>query len=81
MTSEAGKKGYPKSVKLGPDVNEYGNERVYLITRDDANKIAKEFPKSFRFKPAFAPETEGEQLFYVNVNYGEQHIIFAVKKS
>jgi hypothetical protein len=72
---------HPKSVKLGPDVNGYGAERVYRVTREEANKIAKEFPKSFRFKPPFAPETEGEQLFYVNVGHGEQHIIFAVKKS
>jgi hypothetical protein len=71
---------YPESVKLGQDVNDYGKERVYRVTREDATKIAKEFPKSFRFKPPFAPETEGEQLFYMNVNHGAQHIIFAVRK-
>jgi hypothetical protein len=71
---------YPQSVKLGRDVNGYGNERVYRVTREEANKIADEFPKSFPFKPPFAPETEGEQLFYVNVSHGEQHFIFVVRK-
>ena len=72
---------YPKSVNLGPDLNGYGGVRIYRVTREQANQIAKEFPKSFPAKPPFVEETEGEQLFYMNVSHGKQHFIFAITKN
>ncbi len=72
---------YPKNLDTTSDVFGYGGVRIYPITKDQADAIAKEFPKSFGFKPPYRPPVEGDQLFYMNVNHGEQHFIFLLPKS
>jgi len=48
--------------------------RIYRITPDGAQKIIKQFPEAFRYKLSFA----STDLFYMNVNHGEQHQVFSV---
>jgi hypothetical protein len=67
---------YPKGVDEYKEVYGYGGVRIYQVSEDEGNDIGKEFPKSFRFNPQFAKPAEGEQLFYMNVNHGEQHFLF-----
>jgi hypothetical protein len=69
---------YPKDFKNFKEVYGYGGIRIYQVSEDEGNEIAKEFPKSFRFKPPFRPATKGEQSFYMNINHGEQHFIFSL---
>ena len=70
---------YPKDIKKYKEVYGYGEIRIYRVSEDEGNEIAKEFPRSFRFKPPFAtPVKKDEQLFYMNINHGEQHFIFSV---
>ena len=73
-----GAESYPKNINTYKEVYGYGGNRVYQISEDDANEITKEFPKDFRHKPPFAPLVEGEKIFYMNINRGEQHIIFTL---
>lgn len=74
-------KVYPKNLDTTSDVFGYGGVRIYPITKDLADEIAKEFTKSFPFKPPYRPPGENDQLFYMNVNHGEQHFIFSLPKT
>lgn len=69
---------YPKDYMKFKEVYGYGGIRIYQVSEDEGKKIAKEFPKSFRFNPPFRSPAEKEQLFYMNVNHGEQHFIYSL---
>ncbi len=71
-------KGYPKGFAGHKEVYGYGGIRIYQVSEGEAKEIVKEFPKSFTSTPAFAPLTEKEQLFYMNMNHGEQHFLFSL---
>jgi hypothetical protein len=68
--------GYPKNLDLTITVYSHGGVRIYPVSRDQAEEITKEFPKAFKFR--LAPSFEGERLFYMNINHGEQHVIFSI---
>jgi hypothetical protein len=70
---------YPKNVKQYKEVYGYGGIRIYKVSESEGREITEEFPKSFRFKPPFAvPVEKDEQLFYMNINHGEQHLVFSL---
>lgn len=71
---------YPKKYMQFKEVYGYGGVRIYKVTEDEAKEIAKEFPEAFKFKPPFAAPAKGEPLYYMNVNHGEQHVIFSVSE-
>jgi hypothetical protein len=71
-------KNYPKNIKDYKEVHGYGGIRIYRVSEQEGKEIAKEFPNSFRFNPPFRLPTENEQVFYMNVNHGEQHFIFSL---
>jgi hypothetical protein len=74
---------YPKNLDTTTESDGYGygGVRIYPITKGLADEIVKEFPKHFKFKPAFHPDVTNRQLFYMNVNHGEQHFIFSLSNS
>jgi hypothetical protein len=72
---------YPSEFKNFREVHGYGGVRIYRVSKAEADKIAKEFPSSFRFKPAFREAEDSDQLYYMNVSHGEQHFIFPLPKS
>ena len=70
-------KNYPKNAAKYKEVYGFGGIRIYQVSEEEGKEIAKEFPKSFTFKTPFAvPVKKNEQLFYMNVNHGEQHFLF-----
>jgi len=69
---------YPKNLNTVNELNDYGEVRIYAVTKEEANEIAKEFPGHFQYKPAFNPDFENRQLFYMNVSHGKQHFIFSL---
>ncbi len=69
---------YPKDFMTFKEVYGYGGIRIYKVSEDEGKKIAKQFPNSFRFNPPFRSPAENEQLFYMNINHGEQHLIFSL---
>jgi hypothetical protein len=73
-------KQYPSEFKNFKEVYGYGGIRIYKVSEAEAKKIAKEFPSSFPFKPAFRDAEDCDQLFYMNVSHGEQHLIFSLPK-
>lgn len=71
---------FPKDFDTTEPVYGHGGVLIYRISRDQALKIAKQFPKDFSAKPPLASPIEGEQLFYMNINHGERHIVFSIGK-
>ena len=67
---------YPREYKNYKEVYGYGDIRIYQVSEDEANEIAKEFPQDFKYTPPF--DAKGGQLFYMNINHGEQHIVFSI---
>jgi hypothetical protein len=72
------KQEYPKNFKEYKEVYGYGGIRIYEVSEDEAKSIAKQFPQKFKYKPPFAPFVEDERVFYMNINHGEQHILFTL---
>jgi hypothetical protein len=68
---------YPQNLKNMKYEYAYGGILIYPVTKELADEIVGEFPAHFRFKPAYQ-YTDGQQLFYMNVNRGEQHFIFSL---
>jgi hypothetical protein len=71
--------GYPSEFRDYEDVSGYGGVRIYKVTEAQAKKIVEEFPSNFSYTPAFRT-TKDDQLFYMNVNHGEQHFIFSLPR-
>jgi hypothetical protein len=66
-------KGYPKTVELKSDLLNYGENRIFKITKEEALSLSKEFKLPTNFKK-FYDESEFD-FYYLNHRQGERHII------
>jgi len=69
---------YPSEYKSYKEVYGYGEIRIYQVSEVQAKQIVKEFPSAFPYNPPFRDALEGGQLFYMNVNHGQQHFVFSL---
>jgi hypothetical protein len=65
------------SIENGEPCFGYGGVRIYRISKSEAEEIVKQFPKSFTHDPPFLHK-RGSQLFYMNVNHDQHHVIFSI---
>lgn len=66
---KANDKSYPENLRQY--VYGFGGVRVYKVTKAEAKSIAKEF--HLKLQPL---TKRTAKHFYINVNHGEQHILF-----
>jgi hypothetical protein len=74
MSAYSNLKGYPKTVEIESDLLNYGGNRIFKITKDEALLLSKEFKLPTDFKKNY-DESEYD-FYYLNHNHGEKHIVF-----
>jgi hypothetical protein len=70
---------YPSEFMDYAEAYAFGGIRIYEVSEAQAKKIVEEFPSSFPHEQAYL--VQGDRLFYMNVNRGQQHFIFSLPTS
>jgi hypothetical protein len=83
MKKQKVKKGYPTTLgtrlEMKTDLLDWGVNRIYKVSKDDAILISKEFGLSTNFKST-RDESEFD-FYYFNHANGEFHAIFSLPRS